>query len=54
MPFIDHQPPPPPPCMSREHNPPTGVLLPAGSHTWQCPSCGHETTFFVPSVVCSV
>lgn len=40
------------PCNSPEHNPPGMIVLPTGSHTWQCPACGHETTFYVAGVTC--
>lgn len=40
-------------CRSPEHTPPGHVVLPAGMHTWSCPSCGQHTTFFVPKVTCS-
>lgn len=52
MPFIDHQP-PQPVCRSREHNPPSHMVLPAGTHTYQCPSCGYQTTFTVAEITCS-
>ena len=52
MPFIDHKPPPPPPCRSTEHDPPGMIVLEAGEHTWQCPACGHKTTFTVQRAIC--
>lgn len=42
MPFIDHkesydiQ-----NCKNPEHNPPTMIVLKPGTHTYQCPKCGH-------------
>ena len=47
MPFIKHKPPPKPPCRSPEHNPPAMIVLPPGTHTWQCPCCGETVTFTV-------
>lgn len=38
------------PCMSSEHNPPSMMVLPPGTHTWECPSCGHKTVFVVAGV----
>lgn len=42
------------PCRSREHNPPTMIVLANGVHKWQCPSCGHITTVVVnrPTFFC--
>ncbi len=37
-------------CLSNEHNPPSNIVLPAGTHTYQCPSCGKITVFKVPLV----
>ena len=37
----------PNPCRSPEHTPPSMMVLPPGSHTWVCPACGKEITFFV-------
>ena len=51
MPFIKHTP-PPKPCLSPEHNPPGMIVLPPGEHLYRCPSCGTETTIYVPQVTC--
>lgn len=40
------------PCVSPEHNPPNMMVLPSGEYTWQCPSCGEKTTFYVSGVIC--
>lgn len=37
-------------CKDPEHNSPTHIVLPAGTHTWQCPSCGDEQTIEVPEI----
>ncbi len=37
-------------CTNPEHNPPTMIVLPPGSHVWVCPACGHEQTVYVPDV----
>jgi len=34
-------------CVHREHNPPSHIVLQPGTHNWQCPGCGHVTTFVV-------
>lgn len=39
-------------CLSREHNPPSHIVLPPGTHTWVCPSCGQETTVRAARTVC--
>lgn len=50
MPFIDHTPPKKRDfCRNPEHNPPTMVVLPDGTHTWQCPTCGETQSFTVQS-----
>ena len=54
MPFIKHTPPPPPPCNHIEHNPPMHILLPAGTHEYQCPACGKIQVLNVPEVSCKV
>lgn len=52
MPFTDHKPfPTSKICTSREHNPPSHICLPAGTHSWQCPQCGFVTVFIVNSPV---
>ena len=33
-------------CRSREHNPPSHIVLRDGKHTWECPECG-ETVIIV-------
>lgn len=38
------------PCRDLSHNPPSMIVLPPGTHTHICPSCGFETIFTVPSV----
>ena len=35
-------------CKDPEHNPPSMIVLKPGTHTWECPSCGQESTFTVP------
>lgn len=35
------------PCRHPEHDPPSLIVLPPGNYTWQCPGCGHLTTFRV-------
>ena len=42
--------PEPKPCLSPEHDPPGMIVLPAGTHTWECPACGKTTTFTVQGV----
>lgn len=50
MPFIEHEPPKPEErCTSAEHNPPSHIVLPDGTHKWQCPACGHVMIFVVSS-----
>lgn len=49
MPFIKHVK-PKEICRHPEHNPPGMILLPPGSHTWQCPACGKTVTFTVKEV----
>ncbi len=39
-------------CTSSDHNPPNMIILPSGSHTWQCPVCLVKTTFYVPEITC--
>lgn len=39
-------------CRHPEHNLPGMIVLPAGLHTWQCPGCGHQTTFRINAVIC--
>ena len=41
-------------CTSREHDPPSHIVLSPGTHTWKCPACGKETTFYVdpPASLC--
>jgi len=52
MPFIDHKPvKTEDKCTSFEHDPPMHILLPAGTHTWKCPQCGHTKTFVVSEVL---
>lgn len=50
MPFIDYQA-PAKTCRSREHNPPSMIVLKPGRHTYQCPDCREQTTVYVPEVV---
>lgn len=48
MPFVGYEPIPfEQRCMSREHDPPTNIVLSDGTHTWKCPSCGKETVVIV-------
>jgi hypothetical protein len=48
MPFVDHKPEPKDErCRHPEHNPPGHIVLPAGTHTYQCPGCGQQQTFRV-------
>ena len=49
MTFIKHTP-PMRFCRDQEHNPPTHMVLPAGSHTWECPTCGQYTTITTPEI----
>ena len=35
------------PCLSREHNPPSHMVLKPGKYKWTCPSCGKEQIFYV-------
>lgn len=42
----------PKPCMSREHNPPTMIVLKPGTHIWICPLCGQEQMVYVPRILC--
>jgi hypothetical protein len=51
MPFVDYTP-PQQVCQSREHDPPKMIVLQPGTHTYQCPACGHKTTFEVPLITC--
>jgi hypothetical protein len=51
MPFVDYTP-PAQACRHPEHDPPKMIVLPAGAHTYQCPACGHTTTFHVPLLTC--
>lgn len=37
-------------CNSLEHHPPTMILLPAGKHTYACPTCGYVTIVNIPKV----
>lgn len=51
MPFKKHIPPTKEQrCLSTEHNPPSMMVLPPGTHVYECPSCGKITTFTVPLV----
>lgn len=34
-------------CISREHNPPTMIVLSPGTYEYTCPNCGHKTRFVV-------
>lgn len=55
MPFKDYKPFDPVKfCTNREHNPPSHIVLPAGTHNWQCPQCGHVTTFIIQVPTLSV
>jgi hypothetical protein len=40
------------PCLSRDHNPPTMIVLSPGIYEHTCSACGHKTTFTVPGVYC--
>ena len=53
MPFVEYVP-FKEPCRSTEHNPPNMMVLPAGRHTWQCPSCEEKTVFDVGAVYCKL
>lgn len=37
-------------CPDPEHLPPSHIVLKAGKHTYQCPSCGHITIVNVPQI----
>ncbi len=51
MTFIKHIPPPEDTrCRSREHNPPSMIVLPAGVHIWQCEDCGQQQTIRIGEV----
>jgi hypothetical protein len=52
MPFIKHETQAQDACRHPEHNPPTGVVLAPGRHTYQCPSCKAETAFTVDGIIC--
>lgn len=41
MPFIEHIK-PPKYCRHPEHNPPSMIVLPAGTHVYECPACGEQ------------
>ncbi len=49
MPFIKHTP-SLVTCLSPEHNPPTHVVLPAGTHVYLCPECKKSITIQVDSI----
>jgi hypothetical protein len=49
MPFTNFEP-AKTPCLSPEHNPPSHIVLPAGTHTYTCPACGETITFSVPMI----
>jgi len=38
------------PCLSPEHNPPTHIVLSAGTYEYTCPSCGKVMVFTVPLI----
>lgn len=40
-------------CRSPEHNPPGMIVLPPGRHTWKCPACGAEQSFYVQGYFCN-
>ena len=40
------------PCISREHNPPSMIVLPNGRYEYTCPTCGQKTYFFVNRPSC--
>jgi len=46
MPFVQYEK-PMEQCKSPEHNPPTMIVLPSGTHTYECPACGKRITFTV-------
>lgn len=49
MPFVEFIPPNKDSnCGSRDHNPPTGMILRPGTHVYKCPVCGQKTTVTVP------
>ena len=49
MPFIEHIPPDDPiGCLHREHKPPGMIMLPAGTHIYECPACKEKTRIVVP------
>lgn len=48
MPFISFEPEPELDiCNHPEHDPPGHIVLPPGTHKWQCPNCGEVITIFV-------
>lgn len=50
MPFIKHEPfsdPDKKVCRSKEHQPPSMMVLPEGIHTWECPECGRKQKIIV-------
>jgi hypothetical protein len=49
MPFTEHIL-PPDVCRNPEHDPPGMIVLPAGTHIYECPECGKTTRVFVPEV----
>ena len=51
MPFIKQEK-APVPCLSSEHYPPTMLVQEPGTYTYQCPNCGHQTTYTVPMIIC--
>lgn len=40
------------PCLSREHIPPSHIVLKPGKYEYTCPACGERTVFTVPAVMC--
>ncbi len=40
------------PCLSSEHNPPSHIVLEAGTYEYICPACGEKQVFEVNQAVC--
>ena len=38
-------------CLNAEHNPPSHIVLEAGTYEYICPSCGKKTIFEVPQIL---
>ena len=39
-------------CTSPEHDPPRMIVLPPGTHKYQCPQCGQIQTIVIPEIRC--